>query len=162
MGAKLVYPDRTIQHAGVVIGITGLAGHVYRGLPADQPGYFGQLQVVRNVSALTGACLLTKRAVFQEVGGFDQENLPVAFNDVDLCLKMIERGYRIVWTPYALLYHHESASRGDDRDLRGCSSEKYQRVTSELDYIEGKWRRYVENDPYYNPNLTRLFSNSGF
>ena len=162
VGAKLIYYDRTIQHAGVTMGITGICGHVYRGFPANHPGYFGQLQVVRNCSALTGACLLTKKAIFQAVGGFDQDHLPIAFNDVDLCLKILEKGYLIVWTPYALLYHHEYASRGDDRNLHGCSPDKYRRVISELEFIENKWAHYIANDPYYNPNLTRLFSNSGF
>jgi GT2 family glycosyltransferase len=161
VGAKLIYYDHTIQHAGVVLGITGLGGHAYRHFPADHPGYFGQLQVVRNCSALTGACLLTKKTLFQAVGGFDQDHLPVAFNDMDLCLKIIERGYLIVWTPYALLYHHESASRGDDRDLQGDWN-KYRRVNAEIEFIQKKWGHYLGNDPYYNPNLTRLFTNYGF
>lgn len=162
VGAKLIYYDHTIQHAGVIIGITNICGHAFRRFPADHPGYFGQLQAVRNCSAVTGACMLVKKAIFQAVGGFDQKNLPISFNDVDLCLKILEKGYLIVWTPYALLYHHEYASRGDDRDLQGSSRKKYQRVIAELDFFEKKWGRYIDNDPYYNPNLTRLFENYGF
>lgn len=162
VGAKLIYYDHTIQHAGVIMGITNICGHAFRRFPADHPGYFGQLQTVRNCSAVTGACMLVKKAIFQAVGGFDQQNLPISFNDVDLCLKILEAGYLIVWTPYALLYHREYSSRGDDRDLQGSSREKYQRVIAELGFIEKKWGRYIENDPYYNPNLTRLFENYGF
>ncbi|MEW6657929.1 MAG: glycosyltransferase family 2 protein [Thermodesulfobacteriota bacterium] len=161
VGAKLIYRDRTIQHAGVTMGITGSAGHAFRNFPADHPGYFGQLQVARNCSAVTAACMLVKKALFDAVGGFDQDNLPIAFNDVDLCLKMQELGYFIVWTPFALLYHHESVSRGDDRDFQG-DLDKYQRINAELKFMEKKWGRYLDNDPYYNPNLTRLFENYGF
>ncbi len=162
VGAKLLYYDHTIQHAGVIMGITNICGHAFRRFPVDHPGYFGLLQVVRNCSAVTGACMLVKKALFQAVGGFDQKNLPIAFNDVDLCLKMLEQGYLIVWTPYALLYHREYASRGDDRDLAARSREKYQRIIAELDFFEKKWGRYIDQDPYYNPNLTRLFENYGF
>lgn len=161
VGAKLIYYNHTIQHAGVTIGITGTAGHAFRNFPADHPGYFGQLQVARNCSAVSAACMLVKKAIFQSVGGFDQDNLPIAFNDVDLCLKMLEMGYLIVWTPFALLYHHESVSRGDDRDFQG-DLDKYKRINAELEFIEKKWGRYLDNDPYYNPNLTRLFENYGF
>jgi GT2 family glycosyltransferase len=162
VGAKLIYYDHTIQHAGVIMGITNICGHAFRRFPADHPGYFGQLQTVRNCSAVTGACMLVKKAIFQSVGGFDQQNLPISYNDVDLCLKILEKGYLVVWTPYALLYHREYASRGDDRDLQGSSREKYQRVIAELGFIEKKWGCYIENDPYYNHNLTRLFENYGF
>ena len=162
VGAKLIYYDGTIQHAGVIMGITRICGHAFRRFPADHPGYFGQLQVVRNCSAVTGACMLVKKDIFQAVGGFDQHNLPIAYNDVDLCLKMLAAGYLIVWTPYALLYHREYSSRGDDRDLPGRSRENYQRVIAELEFFEKKWRGYIDHDPFYNPNLTRLFENYGF
>jgi GT2 family glycosyltransferase len=162
VGAKLIYYDGTIQHAGVIMGITQICGHAFRRFPADHPGYFGQLQVVRNCSAVTGACMLVKKDIFQAMGGFDHHNLPVGYNDVDLCLKMLAAGYLIVWTPYALLYHREYSSRGDDRDLHGHSRENYQRVIAELEFFEKKWRRYIDHDPYYNPNLTRLFENYGF
>jgi GT2 family glycosyltransferase len=162
VGAKLIYYDRTIQHAGVIMGITQICGHAFRRFPADHPGYFGQLQVVRNCSAVTGACMLVKKAIFQAMGGFDSHNLPVGYNDIDLCLKILTAGYLIVWTPYALLYHREYSSRGDDRDLQGRSRQNYQRIIAELEFFEKKWSRYIDNDPYYNPNLTRLFENYGF
>jgi GT2 family glycosyltransferase len=158
VGAKLLYPNRTIQHAGVVMGISGLCDHAYRYFPADDPGYFGQLQVVRNCSVVTGACMLTRKTLFQAVGGFEAQQLPVAFNDVDLCLKILEKGYLVVWTPDALLYHHEYSSRGDDRE----DPEKYLRLNAEMAYMKKKWARYLEHDPYYNPNLTRLFVNYGY
>ena len=114
-------------------------GTPFRRFPADHPGYFGQLQVVRNCSAVTGACMLVKKEIFQAMGGFDADHLPVGYNDIDLCLKMLDAGYLIVWTPYALLYHREYSSRGDDRDLQGRSRENYQRVIDELEFIEKKW-----------------------
>jgi GT2 family glycosyltransferase len=162
VGAKLIYYDGTIQHAGVIMGITQICGHAFRRFPADHPGYFGQLQVVRNCSAVTGACMLVKKEIFQAMGGFDADHLPVGYNDIDLCLKMLDAGYLIVWTPYALLYHREYSSRGDDRDLQGRSRENYQRIIEELEFIEKKWGRYIDHDPYYHPNLTRLFENYGF
>jgi len=162
VGAKLIYYDGTIQHAGVIMGITQICGHAFRRFPADHPGYFGQLQVVRNCSAVTGACMLMKKKIFQDLGGFDADNLPVGYNDIDLCLKILSAGYLIVWTPYALLYHREYSSRGDDRDLPGRSRENYQRIINELEFIEKKWDRYIDHDPYYHPNLTRLFENYGF
>jgi GT2 family glycosyltransferase len=158
VGAKLLYPNQTIQHGGVVMGIMRICDHPYRYFPADHPGYFGQLQVVRNCSAVTGACLLTRKSLFQAVGGFEAEHLPVALNDIDLCLKILEKGYLVVWTPYALLYHHEYSSRGDDRESR----EKYIRSNAEMAYMEKKWGHSIDYDPYYNPNLTRLFENYGF
>lgn len=161
VGAKLIYYNSTIQHAGVTMGITGTAGHPFRNFPADHPGYFGLLQVARNCCAVTAACMLVKKALFDVVGGFDLDNLPIAFNDVDLCLKILEKGYLIVWTPFALLYHHESVSRGDDRVFQG-DWDKYKRINSELEFMEKKWGYYLDNDPYYNPNLTRLFENYGF
>jgi GT2 family glycosyltransferase len=145
VGAKLLFPGGTIQHAGVVVGIQGKAGHAFWGLPGDHPGYYDLPRVIRNTSAVTAACLMTRRAVFEELGGFD-EAFEVAYNDVDLCLRLRERGYLVVYTPYAVLYHHQSASRGpydpgkDDRPER---------------LLRQRWRRVLEQgDPYYNPNLT--------
>ena len=109
---KLCYDDDRIQHAGVIVGLGGTAGHLYQFYPKDDPGYAGRLALTQNFSAVTGACLLLRRAVFDEVGGLVAVNLKIAYNDVDLCLKIRAAGYRIVWTPYAELYHHESASRG--------------------------------------------------
>ncbi|MDQ6861907.1 MAG: glycosyltransferase, partial [Verrucomicrobiota bacterium] len=143
VGARLLYPDNTIQHAGVVLGVGGIAQHAFRGFPAEDPGVCRQLQVTRNYSSVTGACLLTRREVFEEVGGFDEERLPVTFNDVDLCLKMRRLGYLIVYTPFAKLYHHESATRRRSVEAR------------ETDVIRERWPDLLERDPYYNPNLSR-------
>ena len=114
VGAKLLYPDGTIQHGGITVGIGNITGHPWLGQSRDDPGYFGQLGLVRNVTAVTGACLMVRRQAYLDVGGLDEIALAVAFNDVDLCLKLVENGYRNLWTPYATLYHHESASRGTD------------------------------------------------
>ncbi len=143
VGPRLLYPDDTVQHAGVVVGVGGIAEHAFRGLPAESPGVCRQLQMTRNYSAVTGACLLTRRDVFEEIGGFDEERLPVAFNDVDLCLKMRRAGYLIVYTPFAKLYHHESASRR--RSVEALETE----------VMRERWPEYLERDPYYNPNLSR-------
>ena len=146
VGARLLFSNRTIQHAGVVIGIQGKAGHVFRGFLADHPGYYDFARVVRNYSAVTAACLMTRRAVFDEVGGFD-EAFAISYNDVDLCLRMRERGYLIVYTPYAVLYHHQSASRGP---YDAASDRKYE------DLLRQRWKHVFEHgDPYYNPNLSR-------
>ncbi len=109
VGARLLWPNDTVEHAGIVLGVGGIAEHAFRGFPAEDPRVFKQLQVTRNYSCVTGACLLTRRDVFIEVGGFDEEHLAMAFNDVDLCLKMRRAGYLIVYTPFAKLYRHESA-----------------------------------------------------
>jgi GT2 family glycosyltransferase len=138
-----LYPDDTIQHAGVVLGVGGIAQHAFRGFPAEDPGVCRQLQVTRNYSSVTGACLLTRRDVFEQVGGFDEERLPVTFNDVDLCLKLHRAGYLIVYTPYAKLYHHESATRRPSVEAR------------EGDVMRERWPELLERDPYYNPNLSR-------
>jgi len=143
VGARLLYPNDTVQHAGVVLGVGGIAEHAFRHFPADAPGVSRQLQVTRNYSSVTGACLLTRRDVFEEVGGFDEEQLPVTFSDVDLCLKMRRAGYLIVYTPFAKLYHHESASRR--RSVEALETE----------VIRERWPEYLERDPYYNPNLSR-------
>jgi O-antigen biosynthesis protein len=118
-------------------------------MPRDTPGPFGLLGLARTASAVTAACLAFRRSVFEEVGGFDEANLPVAFNDVDFCLRIRERGYRNIWTPYAELYHLESASRDDD-----LSGEKAKRFMCESAYMRRRWGELLDNDPYYNPNLT--------
>jgi glycosyltransferase involved in cell wall biosynthesis len=141
VGAKLLFPNGTIQHGGVIVGLHGVAGHAFYGLPATDPGYMCLTTVVRNCSAVTGACLMMRRSVFEEIGGFDEE-LDVAYNDVDLCLRIVQRGYYIVWTPHAVLYHHEMATRGryqPERNIR---------------YFCNKWRDFLDRgDPFYNPNL---------
>ncbi|WP_239068238.1 glycosyltransferase family 2 protein [Burkholderia cenocepacia] len=150
VGAKLLYPDNFIQHAGVVIGIGGFAGHVHKLYPATHPGYAGRAVLIQNFSAVTGACMVMRRSLFWDLKGFDEKNLPVAFNDVDLCLRVGEAGYRVLWTPYAILYHYESYSRGDDQ----ASSEKRARFQREKDYMIARWRVGDFRDPYYNGNLT--------
>lgn len=141
VGAKLLFPNNTIQHAGVIIGLGGVAGHAFYSLPASEPGYMGLATVTRNCAAVTGACMMLRRTVFEEVGGFDEE-LDIAYNDVDLCLRIIQRGYYIVWTPHAVLYHHESASRG------------HYQPEHNIRYFCEKWRDFLDRgDPFYNPNL---------
>ncbi|MGH8095555.1 MAG: glycosyltransferase family 2 protein [Chthoniobacterales bacterium] len=143
VGARLLFRDETIQHAGVVLGVRGMVKHAFYRFPAESPGVCRQLQVTRNYSAVTGACLLTRRSVFQEVGGFDEEHLPVIFNDVDLCLKMRQAGYFIVYTPFAKLYHDQSASRRASVE------------PSEAAVLRERWPEMVAHDPFYNPNLSR-------
>jgi O-antigen biosynthesis protein len=149
VGAKLLYPDNTIQHGGVILGLSGVAAHLHVTEPASSPGYYGWLRLARDVSATTAACLALRRSVFEEVGGFDEVNLKVAFNDIDLCLKITEKGYRIIWTPEATLYHWESESRGHD-----TSSKQLARFKEEADYMRGRWGRRLERDPFFNPNLS--------
>ncbi|WP_299941926.1 glycosyltransferase family 2 protein [uncultured Nitratireductor sp.] len=147
VGAKLFYEDGRIQHAGVITGLGGVAGHSHKYFDRDAPGYFYRLKVVQNVSAVTGACLVVRKDVYQQVGGLEEENLSIAFNDVDLCLKIRAAGYRNVWTPYAELYHLESVSRGTENN-----PEKVRRFRMEVDYMKAKWD--LNPDPYYSPNLT--------
>ncbi|MBF7052343.1 glycosyltransferase [Halomonas sp. KAO] len=149
VGAKLYYPNDTLQHAGVILGIGGVAGHAHKYFDRNSPGYFTRLHLAHNLSAVTGACLLVRKAVFEEVGGLNEEHLAIAFNDVDLCLKVREAGYRNLWTPYAELYHHESVSRGADD-----SSAKRARANGEADYMRRTWGKTLDSDPAYNPNLT--------
>ncbi|GAK56593.1 glycosyl transferase family 2 [Candidatus Vecturithrix granuli] len=149
VGAKLYYPDGTIQHAGVILGIHGSAAHGHQGFPANAPGYMGRLNIVHNVSAVTGACLMLRREIFQEIGGFD-ERYPFAFNDIDLCLKIRQKNYLVIYTPYAELYHDESMSRGYDDHL-----EKYHRFKQDTRLFQEQWQHILDRgDPYYNPNLT--------
>jgi glycosyltransferase involved in cell wall biosynthesis len=148
VGARLWYPNGTIQHGGVILGAGGIAGHAHAGLRRGEPGYFARAHLAQDVSAVTTACALVKREVYLQVGGFD-ENLAVTFNDVDFCLRLREAGYRILWTPYAELIHHESASRGFDN-----SAPKQVRFLAEVDYMKSKWGDILQRDPFYNPNLS--------
>ena len=148
VGALLWYPDRTIQHGGVVLGAGGIAGHAHVGLGRGEPGYFARAHLAQDVSAVTTACALVEREAYLQVGGFD-ENLAVTFNDIDFCLRLREAGYRILWTPYAELIHHESASRGFDD-----SAPKQGRFLAEVNYMKLKWGRILQRDPFYNPNLS--------
>ncbi|MEM2174693.1 MAG: glycosyltransferase family 2 protein [Candidatus Micrarchaeia archaeon] len=149
VGAKLYYPDGTIQHAGVILGLGGVAGHSHKHINGKDPGYFRRLHLIQNISAVTAACLMVKKNIFFKVGGFDCQNLKVAFNDVDFCLKVSELGYRNLWTPYAELYHHESKSRGYED-----TPEKSERFKREIEFMKKKWGEVLMKDPYYNPNLT--------
>jgi GT2 family glycosyltransferase len=146
VGPKLLYGDGTIQHAGIVLGIGGVASHAHKRFPRDHGGYHGLLESVRDVSAVTGACLLTRRGLYLELGGLD-EALAVAYNDTDYCLRLRARGYRVLFTPLAELYHHESASRGVDR--RGAA-----RFEAELALMRCRWGELLRRDPFYNPNLS--------
>jgi GT2 family glycosyltransferase len=148
VGALLYYPDDRVQHAGTILGLGGVAGHPYRWQPRGAPGYLGRARVIQNLSAVTAACFVVPAKVFAEVGGFDDRNLTVAYNDVDLCLRIGERGYRIVWTPHAELYHHESASRGPDTD-----PDKRNRFAAEMAHMRRRWGAVLQHDPCYNPNL---------
>ncbi len=152
VGAKLYYPDGRIQHVGVILGIGGVAGHAWHTFPGDTPGQLGRNFLQQEYSAVTAACLVIRREAFLEAGGFD-ERLKVAFNDVDFCLSVRAAGYRNFWTPYAELYHHESASRGAEDTL-----EKRDRFGKETEYIQAKWGDVLQNDPAYNQNLTLTLS----
>ncbi|BAF72682.1 glycosyl transferase [Sulfurovum sp. NBC37-1] len=154
VGAKLYYDNHTIQHAGIVLGIGGVAGHSHKYFPQNHHGYFSRLKIIQNYSAVTAACLLMRKSVYLEAGGLNEENLAVAFNDVDLCLKLQQKGYRNLWTPYSELYHHESISRGSDD-----TPEKTERFGREIKYMLEKWKKQLLKDPYYNRNLTRQHEN---
>lgn len=149
VGAKLLYPNGRVQHGGIILGMGGVGGHFHLRRRDDDPGYFGRAQLQQNLSAVTAACLAIRHEVFDEIGGFDAENLPVAFNDVDLCLRVRERGYLVVWTPLARLYHHETASRAFD--LVGDRSKQF---ACERAYMRSRWGPVLDDDPYFNPNLS--------
>jgi O-antigen biosynthesis protein len=157
VGAKLYYPNDTIQHAGVVAGMLGGAAHAFRNFPRDHPGYAARLFTRQEYLAVTGACLVIRRSVFEEVGGFNETDLAIAFNDVDLCLKVHAAGYRNIWTPHAELYHHESASRGLDN-----TPQKMERFAREFGYLDRRWKIANCEDPAYNPNLSKTSENFCF
>lgn len=146
VGARLLYPDGRIQHAGLVVGIFGTGGHAFKGCFGDERVYFDFPDIIRDVSALTAACLLMRSAVFREVGGFDAEHFPVAYNDLDLCLKVRRTGRQLVYTPHATLFHYEAVSKApEDMDPR----------PEETAAFREKWRDVIARDPFYNPNLTQ-------
>lgn len=148
VGAKLYYADDTIQHAGIVVGMGGVAGHSHLNYPRTAAGHMQRLLYTQNVAAVTGACLLMPRAVFEAVGGFD-EGFVLAFNDVDLCLQVLAKGYRVVWTPGAELYHLESKTRGPED-----TAEKQMRFKREYDLFHAKWGTFLKSgDPYYSPHF---------
>ena len=148
-GARLLYADDTIQHAGVVIGFGGIAGHCFVLQPRGTTGYCHRIICAQDYSAVTAACMMVKRTAFEEVGGLSEE-LQVAFNDIDFCMKLRSAGYLIVYNPYAELYHYESKSRGLED-----TPEKVARFNREISIFEKRWPDILRNgDPYYNPNLT--------
>ncbi len=151
IGARLYYEDKTIQHAGIITGLAGIAGNMLVNLPYGKRAYFGRESATRNVSAVTGACLFCRRQLYFEVGFMDEENFKVAFNDVDFCLKLFEKGYRNVYNPYVELIHYESKSRGYE-----YSKKQEERFNEECKKFKEKWKSIIENgDPYYNINFTR-------
>jgi len=152
VGAKLYYDDNTIQHAGVILGIGGVAGHSHKYFPKEAYGYFSRLKIIQNLSAVTAACLVVKKSLYEEVGGLDADNLEIAFNDIDFCLKLQQKGYRNLWTPYVELYHHESLSRGaEDTKIKQARFEK------EVLFMKEKWGEVLMRDRYYNRHLTRKY-----
>jgi GT2 family glycosyltransferase len=150
VGAKLIYENGKIQHAGTVIGVGGVGAHLLTGLDRSDPGPAGILGLLRSVSAVTGACLAIRTEVWDAVGGMDEQHLIGAFNDVDLCLRIRDLGLRIVWTPFAELKHHESASRGLDID-----GEQAIRFKVEVDWMKLRWGNKLERDPYYSINYKK-------
>ncbi len=150
VGAKLHYPEGLLQHAGVFLGYQEAAGHFFRGEPWSFLGHGNRANMVQNVTAVTGACLVVERSKFLEVGGLDEDAFAVAYNDVDLCLKLLEAGYRTLYTPFARLFHHESASRGENER----TAKRKEETKEEIRALNHKWGRYVRHDPAYNPNLT--------
>lgn len=150
VGCKLLFDNDTVQHAGVVIGLGGVASHAFLGDYVDEPGYFHYKKLLNNYSALTAACILMRTTVYDEVNGFNEEFV-VEYNDVDFCLKVLEKGYRNLYVPHVSLYHYESISRGHPH----ATSEGYKRHVKEVNLFRKKWMKYVDHDPCYNPNLTR-------
>ena len=149
VGAKLLFPDGSIQHAGVVGGLFGVAGHLYKHQPPSALGSFGELTFAREVLAVTAACMVVSRSTWDEAGGLNEEDLKVAFNDVDFCFRLARKGYRNVWTPHAELFHHESVSRGsDERPGRKAA------FHSEIEYMRRTWPEYLRADPYHSLNLS--------
>lgn len=149
VGAKLFFADGRVQHAGVITGIHGIANHIHKFAARDDVGYVGRLKLVQEFSCVTAACMVLRKSAFDAVGGFDAINLRVSYNDVDLCLRLREAGYRVVWTPHAELYHLESASRGSDMD-----ADRQHAFQREVDYMKQRWAGALAHDPFYNPNLT--------
>ena len=149
VGARLLYPNGLIQHAGLVMGIGGVAGHAHKFYPGDCPGYFGKTEIIHEMSGGTGACLLTRSEIFEQLCGLNEKELAVAFNDVDYCLRVRQLGYKCLFAPQAELYHHESFSRGAD-----VGEKKVARLLKEAKYLKETFRKELCQDPYYNPNLS--------
>ena len=149
VGARLWYPNKTLQHGGIILGIKGVAGHAFKNIEQGQSGYYHRACLQQEFSAVTAACMLVHKHHYINVGGLDEINLTIAFNDVDFCLKLREKGLRNLWTPYAEMYHHESASRGSEN-----TKEKKSRIKKEIMFMKQKWAKELQLDPAYNPNLT--------
>lgn len=148
VGAKLLYNDNSVQHAGVIIGVGGVAGHIHKNIKDKDPGYFSRANIVNNFSAVTAACMMVKTSIYDEVNGLD-ENFQVAFNDVDFCMKVRDKGYLVVYTPFAKLYHYESKTRGDED-----TPEKRKRFAGEIKLFKSKWAKQLhDGDPYFNKNF---------
>lgn len=154
VGAKLLYSNGLVQHAGVILGLGGVAGHAHKYLKGGDHGYCHRAIITQNFSAVTGACLVVRKSIYEEVGGLNEVSLAVAFNDIDFCLKLLVAGYRNVYSPYAILYHHESISRGHDD-----TPEKHALYMQEFGYMKNSWGDSLKLDPAYNPNLTLEFEN---
>lgn len=149
VGAKLYYPDDTVQHAGVILGIGGVAGHSHKMSARNEHGYFSRLKLTQTLSAVTAACMLVRKSVYAEVRGLDSDHLTVAFNDVDFCLKVRQAGYRNVWSPFAEMYHHESKSRGTED-----TPEKQARFRREVETMLSRWGHLLPTDPFYSTHLS--------
>jgi len=149
VGCLLLYPDQTVQHAGVIVGLSGVAGHMHADAAPDDPGYAGRIRVTQDLSAVTGACQLMRRALFERLGGLDERHLAVAYNDIDFCLRVREAGLRVIYTPHARLLHHHSASRGSDVRVERLAS-----FTWEREYMRSRWAHVIFDDPFFNPNLS--------
>jgi len=149
VGARLWYPNGTLQHGGVILGLGGVAGHAFTGVPRGHAGYFNRAWLQQNCSAVTGACMVARKETFEQAGGFDEVNLAISFNDVDFCLRLRAAGLRNVWTPYANLIHHESASRGHQP-----TAEEQAQFVREAAYMQRTWGNELLHDPFYNPNLS--------
>ena len=150
VGAKLYYPNNTVQHAGIIIGLGGYAAHSHRMFDREDSGYFNRLNIVQNLSSVTAACLMIKKSIYEEVEGMNAQDFKIAYNDVDFTLRVLEQGYLNIFTPYAEMYHHESLSRGED-----TSPEQLARFQTEKDALYLRHTSILKNgDPYYNPNLT--------
>jgi glycosyltransferase involved in cell wall biosynthesis len=156
VGARLLFPDDTVQHGGVILGIRGIAGHAHKKLSRHAYGYFNRAVLIQGISAVTAACLVIRKEVYFKIGGFN-EVLKTAYNDIDFCLRLREAGYRNIYTPYAELYHHESATRGYDD-----TTEKQRTLGFEGQYMKKRWNQLLLNDPSYNPNLTLEWEDFSF
>jgi GT2 family glycosyltransferase len=149
VGARLWYANDTLQHGGVILGLGGVACHAHKNLPKGNQGYMGRAGCIQSFSAVTAACLLVRKSIYESIGGLNEVDLQVAFNDVDFCIRIREAGYRNIWTPYADLYHHESATRGTED-----TPAKKARFEREIAYMCSHWETALQFDPAYSPNLT--------